>query len=42
MDVKKEFYAKSYAYRLILRSVRLKIAKNTTVRVFKGFKSLRV
>ena len=30
-DVKIEFYAKRYAYRLILRSVRLKIAENKSV-----------
>ena len=41
-DVKIEFYAKRYAYRLILRSVRLKIAENKSVHVYKGSKGLRV
>ena len=41
-DVTIEFYAKNYAYRLILRSVQLKIAENKSVHVYKGSKGLRV
>ena len=41
-EVTIKLFAKKYAHRFILRSVRLKMAENKSVRVSKGSKGLRI